>query len=439
MTSADRFHRFERQLPELFDELALPPRTDYLADVLARTATTRQRPGWAFPERWLLMSTIARRLPAVPSFPWRLAAALALLLLAAILAVLIAGAGRTKVPAPFGPAANGQIVFVDESGHIAVGDPVTGNTKVVIADGLNALPIYSQDGTRIAFTRRVTGGFDLMVAGADGENARVLTPRPITEPTYLGWSAHGDRLLVVDTGARMLLYDTARAANPRVLSEELGVGRVEIGFGYNFRSTNAFRPPLGEEVVFRDTARQSLMAVHPDGTGLRTLIDKATSGVEYTVMRGPDWSPDGSQLLVVMELPDFPDHPELFVLYADGSGLRQLRRDNPLDEYNSPKWSPDGTRIGFQYWTRHEVDNGNPGEDFHGIGVLDVASGELRDLGPMQSNGFTTWEFSPDGASILELPADGSNDMNIVDIKTGLWTTTPWKVANPITWQRTLP
>ena len=439
MTSFDRFDRFERNLPELFDELALPRRADYLNDILARTATTPQRPGWAFPERWLLVSTLTRRLPAAPPFPWRLATALALLLIAAILAVLIAGAGRTKLPAPFGPAANGQIVFVDEGGHIAIGDPVTGTKRVVIADGLNTLPTYSQDGTRIAFTRRVTGGFDLMVAGAEGANARVLTPKPITEPTYLGWSPRGDRLLVVDTGARMLLYDTARTADPQVLSEEIGVGRIEIGFGYNFRSTNAFRPPLGEEIAFVDPVRQSLMAVHPDGTGLRALIEKETAAIEYTVMRGPDWSPDGSQLLVVMELPDFPEHPQLFVVNANGTGLRRLRDQNPLDEYNSPKWSPDGTRIGFQYWTRHAIDDGQPGEDFHGIGVLDIASGELRDLGPMQFNGFTTWEFSPDGASILELPADGSSDMNIVDVKTGLWTTTPWKVGDPITWQRTMP
>ena len=439
MTFFDRFNRFERQLPELFDELALPRRTDYLNDILARTATTRQRPGWAFRERWLPMSALTRRLAAVPRFLGRLATAVALLLIAAILAVLIVGAGRTKVPAPFGLARNGQILYINDAGQIAAGDPATRATRVLIADGAHdlRLPTYSQDGTRIAFTRRVTGGFNLMAANADGSNVRVLTPEPITEPTYLGWSARGDRLLLVDTRSRMLLYDTSRTSDPRVLSAELGIDRVQIGFGYNFRSTYAFRPPLGEEILFVDPARQALMAVRTDGTGLRTLIDASTSTVGYTSIGGADWSPDGSQLLLLMVLPDFADHPELFVVNADGSGLRRLRGDNPLDEYNSPKWSPDGTRIGFQFWTRHPERNDGLNEDFHGIGVYDLATGVVTDLGPIQNNGFTTWEFSPDGASILEMPGDGSNDMNIVDIETGEWTTTPWRVADPITWQRT--
>ena len=184
-----------------------------------------------------------------------------------------------------------------------------------------------------------------------------------------------------------------------------------------------------------DTSVQSLMALRPDGTGLRPLIELATSTVAYTRVKGADWSPDGSRLLAMLEFPDRPDHWLLYVLNADGTRLNRVGR-SLVDQYNNPKWSPDGTRIGFQYWTVHP-DGG--GQDFHGIGVLDLETGVLRDLGPEQTNGFTSWDWSPDGESILEIGGDGSGDMNIVNATTGEWTTTPWAVDTPITWQRVAP
>src|SRR5258705_7065046 len=66
------FERFENRLPAMLDELAVPRLPDYADDLFARTAATRQRPGWTFPERWLPMSTITARLAAGPRVPWRL-------------------------------------------------------------------------------------------------------------------------------------------------------------------------------------------------------------------------------------------------------------------------------------------------------------------------------------------------------------------------------
>ena len=86
------FDRFERSLPSLFDELAAAPVPDYTDDLLARTAATRQRPKWAFLERWLPVSSFAARLAPSPRIPWRLGALVALVAVAALIAVMVAGA-----------------------------------------------------------------------------------------------------------------------------------------------------------------------------------------------------------------------------------------------------------------------------------------------------------------------------------------------------------
>src|SRR5262245_43116747 len=120
------FDRFERGLPELFEELAAARVPDYFDDLLTRTQATRQRPQWAFPERWSPMSALTRRFAAVPRIPWRLGVAVALLALAALLVAVAAGVLLKAPLAPYGPAGNGQVVFVDPDGLIRAGDLATG-------------------------------------------------------------------------------------------------------------------------------------------------------------------------------------------------------------------------------------------------------------------------------------------------------------------------
>jgi Tol biopolymer transport system component len=62
---------------------------------------------------------------------------------------------------------------------------------------------------------------------------------------------------------------------------------------------------------------------------------------------GIAWSPDGSRLVLAMEAGEGePYNPRagIYVLNADGSGLRQISSGRS-DLW--PTWSPDGTRIAF--------------------------------------------------------------------------------------------
>jgi Tol biopolymer transport system component len=83
-----------------------------------------------------------------------------------------------------------------------------------------------------------------------------------------------------------------------------------------------------------------LSFVNPDGTGLREGIARlpGTFGA-YSLV----WSPDGSRL-AFWQADDLDLPGQIFVVNADGSGLRQITYDG---DNRWPAWSPDGSRIAF--------------------------------------------------------------------------------------------
>ena len=92
MTTPERLERNLPADPRATWRRARTP--DYLDDVLAQTAGTRQRPAWTFPERWFPMADITSRQAVAPRVPFR-AIGVALV----ILALLIAGAVVSSAPA----------------------------------------------------------------------------------------------------------------------------------------------------------------------------------------------------------------------------------------------------------------------------------------------------------------------------------------------------
>ena len=110
MTAFDRSARLTAELPNILADIAAARLPDYTDDVLAITAATRQRPRWTFPERWLPMTVVAHQPVLAPRLPWR-AIGVFLIVVALLAAALFAVGSRHHVPAPFGPARNGAIVF----------------------------------------------------------------------------------------------------------------------------------------------------------------------------------------------------------------------------------------------------------------------------------------------------------------------------------------
>jgi Tol biopolymer transport system component len=438
--------RYERSLPSLLEELSAPRTPDYFDDILGQVGRTRQRPGWTFPERWLPMSAVSERLTAVPRVPLRTLVVAALLLIAlAVSLALLVGSQQHRVPAPFGPAQNGVIAFVDANGAIAIGNPLAGNPRVIIAGSGHDRPTYSPDGTRLAYLQAAElGRSDIVVANGDGASPRTVSAQPYSSVGYLGWTPDGQSVVAAIEPGRLLAFDLASGGEPTVLTDRIKLSGPFAGLdGFDAHVANVFRPPNGDEFLWT--------GLGPDGAGLYrqathggkpiAILTQGTSPVPFVDMLSAVWSPDGAQIAVTLLLPDADNDWKVYVMNADGSRIRPLtHRLSPGTVVSEahPQWSPDGTRIAIMRW----FDTGQGGGT-RAATIVDVATGNEREVGDVAMNGFlggSAW--SPDGLSLLELPGDGSaatNHIIVVNVATGTSVDSGLWSGTAISWQRVAP
>ena len=145
--SIDRARRLEPRLPGLFDELAEAHSPDYLEAAIERASSGQQRPAWTFPARWLPVAIVTTRVPTT-RLPWRALGVVALLALLLAMAILLAGSRSTRLPEPFGPAANG-VIAVALDGDLYTVDPRTGEMTLLLGGPQRDEWIgFTPDGTR---------------------------------------------------------------------------------------------------------------------------------------------------------------------------------------------------------------------------------------------------------------------------------------------------
>jgi dipeptidyl aminopeptidase/acylaminoacyl peptidase len=124
-------------------------------------------------------------------------------------------------------------------------------------------------------------------------------------------------------------------------------------------------------------------------------------GVEMPTLSDPQMSPDGSQVLFVMNKADWKSNRligHIFRINADGSSQTQVTFGERGE--SSPRWSPDGKTVAFV--ARRDADANNQ------IYLLDINGGEARRLtnhGTAPSD--PTW--APDGKSLWFAASDAKS------------------------------
>jgi Tol biopolymer transport system component len=172
-------------------------------------------------------------------------------------------------------------------------------------------------------------------------------------------------------------------------------------------------PPLVDDAAWiayqTDRGGEGVWLIHPDGTGDHQV------GAEFDgSFQLPDWSPDGTRL--VMTSRDTGGTEPLFVYDLATDAYHQLFAcDDPCLGDDEPAWSPDGTRVAFiralgPFVHSDVLDDDVPADC--GLWVGDVASGVVEQLTSNEAcDREVAPRWSPDGSTIAyfrERVADGA-------------------------------
>ncbi len=145
--------------------------------------------GWLVLDGW--------RVPAFgPAIPVRALVALSLALLLAVAGLLALGA-RPRVPPPFGPARPGIFALSIGGDIMAMAPDGTGLRPLTSGADWDDNPVFSRDGTKIAFWSTSLASSALgsrASCGVDGSGRRTIAQAPFTSG---GWARRWQRRVVV--------------------------------------------------------------------------------------------------------------------------------------------------------------------------------------------------------------------------------------------------
>lgn len=363
---------------------------EYLDEVLVRTSAARQRPAWLSPGRWLPVDTTTlnpRAYSIPPVVRYGLLAALLIALVAGAVA-LYAGAQRHRVPAPFGPAANGRIYF-DVDGAIVTANPDGSGRQTIEVGMLASAPYLSPDGTKLAFVSVDPTNVDrdtFVVADADGSNPHKISGDlnldidPAFNPT---WSPDGTRLAFA---SRHEGYDELFVANAD------GSGVKAIGDWSLYGRSNPEWSTSGDWIAFMAspaTGAPFLAVIKPDGTREHRL--PASDGAGDGFRGWQLWAPDLTNRLLYGIGNTADGEGDAMAIMDVDTGVESIVSDVPGTVEHRGAWSPDGKRIAFHL-----------GDD---IAVVNADGTGLVRLPDTLSSGSIGW--SPDGEWIYgKSPSD---------------------------------
>jgi Tol biopolymer transport system component len=227
-----------------------------------------------------------------------------------------------------------ELAFTGPDG-IRVLTLATGRSRQVTGDRTDFAAAFSPDGGSIAFRR---GAGDVWVVSSHAVGPRRIATafrsRHLTGSAQrLSWSADGTRIALASRR-------DARATS----DDEILIAHADGSGQHTLASSPAqdLEPiwsPTGERIAFSSTrtGNPEVYVANADGSGLVNVSRHRAYDAE------PAWARDGSRIAFASSR-DSPTAGKLFVVGADGSGLRKI---GGATSANHPDWSPDGGRLTF--------------------------------------------------------------------------------------------
>ena len=194
-------------------------------------------------------------------------------------------------------------------------------------------PVLSPDGNHIVAVRLLDTLPQVFVMNANGSDAHVVA-RVDGGAYWPSWAADSRGIVFGNYGELKTWMMNVDGSNVHRLVD-----------GVDDEQLPALSPD-GKHVAFT-SARQfsetflvyELFVMNVDGTNVHRLTTEPD--LSYGFNAYPRWSPDGSKIAFIRSINEDPAH--VFVVNADGTGLRQVTSGNLND--SGVAWSPDGTRL----------------------------------------------------------------------------------------------
>lgn len=201
----------------------------------------------------------------------------------------------------------------------------TSLVRLTTADGVwDGDPAWSPDGSQIVFTRIYPAQnyrAEIWVMDADGSDQSWAG----TEGGSARWSPDGTRLI----------YHAMKGDNYEIYSCNTdGTDEQQLTSTPEGELTPAWAPDGSQIAMTVVTAGpggfvHQIYVMDSDGSNRRALTDEQTGGAY------PRWSPDGSSIA-------FKSNGEIYIINADGTGLRQLTSSPAGVNAINPAWKPEG-------------------------------------------------------------------------------------------------
>lgn len=365
-----------------------------------------------------------------PRLPWRAIGVLAMIALLLATAFAFYVGSRPRLPAPFGVAVNGDIVYATD-GDILIRDDVVSAPRVLIegpADDHD--PWFTPDGQTLLFIRTTDRRDYLMAADADGADPRMLIEQQLVDATITpGADSRSVALVNWVRGVPTLSILFVDGGDP-----------ITIDTGRLVPTDLVWRPPDGHQLLVR--------ARKPDMTNDFYLVDATGGSLEPIGIAdhvnfgpqwdnsGPMWSLDGQRIfynVVEEDATQVGGHFRVHVVGADASDDHALPGPDDIGVQEAwPMVSPNGRTVLVHRWTW-----GPDGEGWLAVMPSD-GSAVATDIGPRIPGGedtglIKTW--SPAGDRVL-MRTENTLEVFSIDPATGDYERLDWNAATLPDWQR---
>jgi Tol biopolymer transport system component len=302
---------------------------------------------------------------------------------------------------------------------------VTGDeTAIVSGPEADSGPVWSLDGTRIAFER---GPGRLFVVDEDGQGLTQVTREALDGLGSWSFSPDGRSItaLVGYGDSSIMVAPTDGSGEPKI---------------FDVQATRDDSPPQyrpdGAEIMFigrePGSASRGVFALDPATGKTRTVITAPAS----RDINGATWSPDGSKIIYNMQDPYQPSVTiRTYVMSSDGSGDHAVDTDpDTTADFFGGAWSNDGTRmvIGRRY--------DNPERYTNAIVPVDRSSAGIEIECPPDAptdDCTARWTWSPDDTMLIGSLENGAQF--IADPATGTIRPASWTATGHPAMQRRAP